>query len=530
MSGGYDVPKKLQIKQIKLQKNTNTNKLEKYMPNIVMIIMDDADSKISPIMEAMPFSKELFELNGTKFTRAYTSTSYCCPARCQIFTGMYGHNNGVTSMQGNHSSITAFRMPLYSNGTRQKNWNTGKFINNEYRTLNKNLQDIGYTTHGIGKFINGIENDETKNIDYVPPGWDTFNVGADHFMYTGYRYSLTNWKKGDNEINYEWYGTNPDDYITDVLSNKATEIIKKTSDKPFFLYIATTAPHVPMFPAERHRDKMKFWESQYDKYVKSRPNFNAKLDHKSDWLKNTESKRDELFDSNLKWNEMDWIRRMTSFYAIDDLIYNVYNEIKKQNKLENTIFILGSDNGYNLLAHKQLHKQSPNDESMSIPLYISGGPFGKNINDDQIALLIDISPTIYDILGYYNPEYVDGYSLLTTKKRTSALFQYKNKDFYDITDNLQYSPELMDVAKIAPEQLLYDVPPFTAIRTFNHMLVEYYNSSNMKTNEYELYDTINDPYQLHNIYDVESNYKIKNELYYRLKKLQTCRGSECVYI
>lgn len=528
LSGEYDPPIKLKRKFAKLIKNKKTGNLEQYMPNIVMIILDDADEKISPIMEVMPFAKELFELNGTHFTRMYTANSYCCPARCQIFTGEYPHNNGVIGMKGNYSSVLAFRMPLFMNGTRQVNPSNGKFINNEHRTLNLNLQNIGYTTHGIGKFLNGIENDNKMQIDYVPVGWDTFNIGADHFMYTGYRYSLTNWKKGDKEINYEWYGTNENDYITDVLSKKATDIIKQSSNKPFFLYIAPTAPHVPIFPAERHRNKMDYWLSQYHKYVETRPNFNSNLSGKSHWLKSTETSRDELFNSDLKWNEMDWVRRMTSLYAVDDLVKNIYDEIVEKDELDNTIFMFGSDNGYNLLAHKQLHKMSANEESMAVPLYISGKPFEKNVTDDQLGLLIDLAPTIYDILGYESPEYVDGYSLLTKKKRSSVLFEYKNKVFYNSDDDLKYSPELENIAKIAPKQLLYDVPPFTAIRTYDHVLIEYYNTSN--SFEYELYDMIEDPYQLNNVYNNETYCEIQQNLTRRLRQLEKCRGVECIYI
>ena len=241
-------------------------------------------------------------------------------------------------------------------------------------------------------------------------------------------------------------------------------------------------------------------------------------------------KRDELFNSGVNWNEMDWVRRMTSVIAVDDLAFNVVNAIKEKGQLDNTIFFLGSDNGYNLLSHKQLNKMSANEESMSILLHANGAPFKKNVKDDQLVLLIDIAPTIYDILGYEKPLYIDGYSLLTSKKRSSVLFEYKNKNFYDDGDNLKHSPELENVASVAPEQLLYDVPPFTAIRTFDHVLVEYYNCSPIGTNEYELYDMINDPYQLTNVYDNESYADIKNSLADRLKKLEVCAGSECIYI
>ena len=45
--------------------------------------------------------------------------------------------------------------------------------------------------------------------------------------------------------------------------------------------------------------------------------------------------------------------------------------------------MLASDNGYNLFAHKQNNKQSANEESMNVLLYISGKDFEKN--GDQLV-------------------------------------------------------------------------------------------------------------------------------------------------
>jgi N-acetylglucosamine-6-sulfatase len=81
----------------------------------------------------------------------------------------------------------------------------------------------------------------------VPPGWDEWDSPVDNRAYGEYNYRLNENGK------VRAYGNQPDDYLTDVLARKATTFIRQSLDDrtPFFLYLATYAPHQPATPAPR---------------------------------------------------------------------------------------------------------------------------------------------------------------------------------------------------------------------------------------------------------------------------------------
>ena len=90
----------------------------------------------------------------------------------------------------------------------------------------------------LGKYLNGYGD------SYVPPGWDHWFVtwdGGAYFDYTA----------NDDGI-LRPYGTDPEDYGTDVLIDQATNFIRSTErDQPLFMYFAPHAAHGPATPAPR---------------------------------------------------------------------------------------------------------------------------------------------------------------------------------------------------------------------------------------------------------------------------------------
>ena len=90
---------------------------------------------------------------------------------------------------------------------------------------------------------------------------------------------------------------------------------------------------------------MEYWKNQFAKYVSGRQNYYtvSEIEHKSRWLKESLSWR-----SQINWfNEVDFAKRMGSLYAVDEMIEAVYRRIEALGELDNTVFILTSDNGYN---------------------------------------------------------------------------------------------------------------------------------------------------------------------------------------
>lgn len=59
---------------------------------------------------------------------------------------------------------------------------------------------------------------------------------------------------------FKQYGNQSEDYLTDVLSAMAVEFIRNTSDhEPFFMVIATPAPHEPFTPSEKYKGRFVFF-------------------------------------------------------------------------------------------------------------------------------------------------------------------------------------------------------------------------------------------------------------------------------
>ncbi len=172
----------------------------------------------------MPNVQRLLTDEGVSFSHYYISVSLCCPSRTTLLRGQYSHNTGVLSNgSGNGGFETAHRLGI------------------ENSTIGTWLQQTGYRTAYIGKYLNAYP-DSVSNT-YVPPGWDEFDSASIGDPYTEYNYTL-------NENGHlVHFGSAPSDYGTDVYVNKAASFIKKSAGSPFFVYLNVYAPHQPAIPA-----------------------------------------------------------------------------------------------------------------------------------------------------------------------------------------------------------------------------------------------------------------------------------------
>src|SRR5262249_35743201 len=131
--------------------------------------------------------------------------------------------------------------------------------------------------------------------------------------YKGYDYNMMVWGNGSRVNDTVWnaenktlehHGKEEKDYSTDVVAQKASTYIKSTEQndaQPFFLYLTPTAPHLPLPPAPRYKDRtMQRWlhdtipssPNTYNDFGKLASDRERKkpLD-KSSWLRDTWRKR-----------------------------------------------------------------------------------------------------------------------------------------------------------------------------------------------------------------------------------------------
>jgi arylsulfatase A-like enzyme len=291
-------------------------------------------------------------------------------------TGDYPHNTGVFTNTAPDGRYDAF----LANGDQNK-------------TFPIALQKAGYRTAIMGKFLNGYEPD-----DPPAPGWtDWVSTGTDG--YSEFNYTL--------RVNstLEPHGSAPADYLTDVLSDKATSFVQSAvaAKSPFFLEVTTFAPHDPEVPAPRYA-------SAYPGSVLPKtPAFNTLPSDPVAWMSTIQP----MDATDLAFVQEKWLARVRSVLAIDDLLGRIRAQLAALGVAGNTYVVFSSDNGFHLGDHRLNYgKQTAFDTDIRVPLIVAGPGVPAGRSNNQMMSSIDLAPTFEDVAGASIPVTVDGVSML----------------------------------------------------------------------------------------------------------------------
>ncbi len=192
------------------------NKISPRKPNIIFILADDLGyGDLGSYGQKLVKTPNLDRLakEGTRYTNVYAAAPVCAPSRASLMTGMH---QGHAYIRGN-TDAKGGRVPLRP----------------EDRTVAEVLQKAGYRTGIVGKW--GLGEPETSGIPNKK-GFDYFygflNQNLAHNYFPDYL-----WR---DEKKIELGGKS---YAGDLFGSEALDFIKRESDQPFFLYLATTLPH-----------------------------------------------------------------------------------------------------------------------------------------------------------------------------------------------------------------------------------------------------------------------------------------------
>jgi arylsulfatase A-like enzyme len=451
-------------------------------PNIVVIMSDDQDDTGS--MEIMTKVKNLLSDQGVTFTNSFVTFPLCCPSRASFLTGQYSHNNGV---KGND---------LGTDG------GYSKLLPTEVNTLPVWLQDAGYTTALMGKYLNGFTDYGLK----IPPGWNTW-MGLASTPPTYYNYPI-------NENGFiHVYGSGPAEYQTDVLAQKAADFIESRSGaaKPFFLWLTPYAPHngapgvgVPE-PPQRYKNLFSTLA------LPTSPNFNEEdVSDKPIFLKQlTPFMNQESID----YTTANFQRRRETILGLDDMVEKVVNALKTSGKYDNTIIIYTSDNGYFRGEHRiAVGKLLMYEEAIRVPLIISGPGVPKKQSRNDLVTNIDLPATVLAFANANSGRNADGKSLIPVIQNSAAPWRtafliegldqpYSNGNIYG---------------------------RFNAVRTLNYKYAEHGSFANpTSTPEQEMYNLSADPYELASVHNNSDYGSAKTSLQSILDTLKNCAGETC---
>lgn len=205
-------------------------------PNVVFILADDlgyADLGCYGQRKIKTPNIDRLAGEGMRFTQAYSGNPVCAPSRCTLMTGYHtGHaqvrnNKQVGGDEGwVLGSTTGGQWPLAE----------GTF------TVGHLFQRAGYVTGAFGKW----------GLGRVGTTGDPQKQGFDHFFgyicqrqaHTYYPNHL--WRDG----RIFWIEENKDGaekvYSHDLIAEEALKFVRSNKDRPFFLYVPFTIPHVAL--------------------------------------------------------------------------------------------------------------------------------------------------------------------------------------------------------------------------------------------------------------------------------------------
>ena len=485
----------------------------KSAPNIIFIMSDDhAYQAVSCYGDSLNETPNIDRLakEGVRFNNSFCTNSICGPSRAVMLTGKLSHINGHID---NHVTF---------DGTQQ--------------TFPKLLQKAGYQTAIVGKW----------HLKSDPTGFDYWNIvpGQGHY------YNPDFIENGNRK--------RVEGYVTDITTDIALDWIEKRDDKkPFCLLLHHKAPHRNWMPSPENLNKYDstFFpvpETFFDDYstrgsaAESQKMgidkdmflaYDLKLSEtvESDDFKETRKKRDsanwntvykrmndfqkakwdsaysaknmQFLNSNLTKEEIaiwKYQRYMQDYMAciasVDENIGRVINYLEKENLLDNTIIVYTSDQGFYLGEHGWFDKRFMYEQSLRMPLIIRyPEEISPRVDNEHLVMNLDFAPTILDYAGVDIPDDIQGKSMRKILKSDGSA-EWRDAIYYRY---YEYPAE-------------HSVKRHYGIRTDRYKLIHFYFDDDY----WELYDLLQDPQEVNNLYNQEKYSELIDTLKVKLKSLQ----------
>jgi arylsulfatase A-like enzyme len=263
-------------------------------PNLLVILADDlgwADLSCYGAPEIRTPNLDKLAASGVRFTNGYSASSVCSPTRFGLYTGRYPGRlpGGLKEPIATPNEIDG--IPL------------------DHPTLASLLKGQGYATALIGKWHCGY-------LPWFSPtrlGWDeffgNFSGGLDYFSKINHNgaYDLY-----EDEVEYQDLR-----YYTKIITERATEFLRRDHDDPWLLNLNFTTPHWP-------------WEGPRDKAVSDELTARIKA-----------GEPNVLFHND--GGSLETYREMVE--DLDGAIGKVIDSLRRSGELENTLVFFASDNG-----------------------------------------------------------------------------------------------------------------------------------------------------------------------------------------
>ncbi len=350
-------------------------------PNIIVIIYDDLNKLISPYDNQNVTTANLKRISdaGITFTNAYANSTMCNPSRSSFLTGLYPD-----------------KFNYYGNYRRTENGNVNYYFRDSLQnvfTINDYFHYLGYKVFGAGK----IYHDPFNQKEY----WDQYNSGGNKpqpssliHPESANIYNGLDW--GPLNISQEQF---PEYEVTSFGINRVEH------PEPYIMLLGYRLPHTRLY---------------YPNFVDSRVN-SADLSSLDSDLINTDhlaSSHLRNFTGNPAYKLLDSLGQISNFrnayekcvYFTDLQIGRIYDKLLSTNFFEDSYLIITSDHGYNLGEKSRIGKDNLWKNGQEIPMIIIGPNIQPGRKVAVNVSLIDLLPTLLDLVDVESPGALDGES------------------------------------------------------------------------------------------------------------------------
>lgn len=437
------------------QSQSNTKQQKK--PNILLIVADDmgySDLGCYGGEINTPVLDKLSE-TGMRYTNFYVSPT-CSVTRSMLLSGTDNHIAGLGNM-GELLSPNQQGQPGYEG-----------VLNKRVASVAEILQDNGYHTYMVGKWHLGLAPDQIPHARGFERDFSTLVGGGDHFN-DGWNIEWQIPKMPYTEDGKPVAELPKDFYSTKNYTNKIIQFIDegRKDEKPFFAYMAYTAPHGPL---QLPNDWLRRYKNRYDEGWDGIRHQRIARMQEMGLVDKDVNVADRLFFLPKSTIFTPAVRvmlgRTMEIYAgmieyMDDQIGRVFDYLKEIGEYDNTIVIFISDNGaegnnlremvsgqvgsfgflhamnnfaensHNSIGRKgtfaeygaawaqvsmapfRLYKGFLSEGGTRSPLIISGpGVKGKGgLNKEAVLHVMDIAPTILELAGIEQPTTFKGHDI-----------------------------------------------------------------------------------------------------------------------
>ncbi len=425
-----------------------------FRPNIVWLVAEDLSPILPPFGDSTVSTPNLDRLarEGVRYTHVYSPSGVCAPSRFALATGMYPSSVGAHNMRVQYvkSHMDQLGLVLYEVVPPP-----------EVRMMSQILRKNGYYC---------TNNDKT---DYQ------------------FQHPVTAWD--ESSIKAHWRN--------------------RPEGKPFFSIFNFGVTHEGHVSQPYRKQLLRYDDPDFPDIDTNTPR-SARIS-REDWTLNIPKDAEVPVPPYLPETEKalrDVRRVYSNIVELDRQIGVILQQLEEDNLLDSTLVVFYSDHGGPLPRQKRLIY----DSGIKAPMIIRyPGKLGAATYDDRLISFIDFAPTTFSVAGITIPEYIQGRAFMG-KYRTRKQREYvhaaadrldaqvdmiravRDERYKYLRNFYTERPYYLPVKYREQMPIMQELLRLHEKDSLNEYQAQWFRESKPKE---ELFDTWNDPHELHNIAD-----------------------------